>query len=76
MSALRWMGVMLAGLVTFVATGYGATVLLVRHGWEIFGWHDSVQPEVLTGAAVGALAGLAMTLLLHGWLSRGRGAQA
>ena len=70
MSALRWTGVLLAGLATFAAAGWGATVLLVRHGWEIFGWHDSVVPEVVSGAAVGAVAGLAMVLLLAARISR------
>jgi hypothetical protein len=76
MSALRWAGVLLAGLVTFVAAGWGATEWLVRHGWEIFGWHDSVVPEVITGAAVGAVAGLAIVLLLGSRLSRSEKAKA
>ena len=76
MSALRWAGVLLAGLSTFLAAGWGATDWLIRHGWEIFGWHDSVVPEVVTGAAVGAAAGLAIVLLLGTRLSRSGKAQA
>ena len=76
MNALRWTGVLLAGLATFLAAGWGATELLIRHGWEIFGWHATVTPEVVTGAAVGAVAGLAMVLLLGMRLTRGRKARA
>jgi hypothetical protein len=76
MKALRWAGVLLAGLVVFVAAGSGATVLMMRYGWQLFGWHDTVVPEVMTGAAVGALAGLAMIFLLGSRLSRRTGARA
>ena len=76
MTALRWAGVLLAGLVTFVAAGWGATMVLMRYGWEVFGWHDNVAPEVMTGAAVGAVAGLAMVLLLGARVSRAGKARA
>ena len=71
MTALRWAGVLLAGLIAFIAVGGGATLLFVRYGWELFGWHTTLIPEVMAGGGVGALAGLAVIILLGSRVSRG-----
>ena len=58
MSALRWAGVLLAGLAAFVIVGSGTTLALLKWGREWSRWNDTAAPEVWMGAGAGAVVGL------------------
>jgi formate-dependent nitrite reductase membrane component NrfD len=64
MSALRWAGVLLAGLAAFVVVGSGTTLAALRWGREWSRWNAPVAPEVWVGAGVGAVVGLVVIAVL------------
>jgi hypothetical protein len=66
MSALRWIGVLVAALAGFVAVGSATTLAALRWGRDWSRWNDTAEFEVWLGTGAGAIAGL----LLIVWLSR------
>lgn len=66
MSAMRWLGLMLATVASFFVAGIVSILLLLAFGQSLLGWHDNIGPEVRWGIIVGFFAALSVAIYLHG----------
>jgi len=66
MSAARWLVLVLAAIATFFVAGIGTVMLLLEFGQSLFGWHDTIAPEVVWGMIAGSCAALVVAFVLHG----------
>ena len=65
MTLARWCLLLLASLATFLVAGLATVLCLLQFGQSLFGWHDTIGPEIDCGLLAGLLAAACLGAWLH-----------